>query len=110
RGRSRVEAAVAMAPLQAPEVWSADDTSPGEIEGALRKLLEEQHARSDAYVPARVLNMVAIVDRDWRGEIVNRLERVGRYHPSRTIVCAVARGRTKLSAWATMSSHADQEP
>jgi len=99
-----------MAPLQAPEVWSADDTSPGEIESALRTLLEEQHASSDAYVPARVLNLVAIVDRDWRGEIVNRLERVGRYHPSRTIVIAVERGRSKLSAWATMSAHGDPEP
>ena len=94
-----------MTGLEAPEVWSADETSPGEIEAALRKLLEEQHARSDAVVPARVINLVAIVDRDWRGEIVNRLERVGRYHPSRTIVCAVERGRGKLSAWATMSCH-----
>src|SRR5439155_164338 len=48
--------------------------------------------------------------RDWRGEIVNRLERVGRYHPSRTIVIAVERGRSKLSAWATMSAHGDPEP
>ncbi len=94
-----------MTALEASEVWSADETSPGEIEGALRTLLEEQHARSDAVVPARVLNLVAIVDRDWRGEILNRLERVGRYHPSRTIVCAVERGRDKLSAWATMSCH-----
>jgi len=100
-----VGAAVANA-LEDAEVWSAEDTSPSEIEGALRRLLEEQHARDAAYAPARVLNLVAIVDREWRGEIVNRLERVGRYHPSRTIVCAVERGRDKLSAWATMSCHA----
>src|SRR5947199_4494960 len=91
--------------LEAADVWSADDTSPSEIEDALRHLLEEQHAQGAAVAPARVLNLIAVVDRDWRGEVVNHLERVGRYHPSRTIVCAVERGRTKLSAWATMSTH-----
>jgi glucose-6-phosphate dehydrogenase assembly protein OpcA len=55
-----------------------------------------------------VLNLVAIVDREWRGEIVNRLERVGRFHPSRTIVCAIEPRREKLDAWATMSC--DVEP
>ena len=43
-------------------------------------------------VPARVLNLVVIVDRDWKGEIANRLERVGRYHASRTVLCAVEDG------------------
>ena len=43
-------------------------------------------------MPARVLNLVAIVDREWRGEVLNRLEKVGRFHPSRTILCAVERG------------------
>jgi len=95
--------------LEAAEVWSADDTSPSEIEDALRHLLEEQHAQGAAVAPARVLNLIAVVDREWRGEVVNRLERVGRYHPSRTIVCAVERGRTKLSAWATMSTHTDEQ-
>ena len=66
---------------------------PAAIEAALRELLEERHARGRVYVPARVLNLVAVVDRDWRGEIENRLERVGRYHPSRTIVCSVEPGR-----------------
>ncbi|HEX8067076.1 MAG TPA: glucose-6-phosphate dehydrogenase assembly protein OpcA [Thermoleophilaceae bacterium] len=89
--------------LEAPEVWSEQGTTPGKIEAALRRLLEEQHARDDAYVPARVLNLVAVVDREWRGEIVNRLEQLGRYHPSRTIVCAVDPRRTELDAWATMS-------
>jgi glucose-6-phosphate dehydrogenase assembly protein OpcA len=89
--------------LETPGVWSAEGTTPSAIEAALRHLLEEQHQRSDAYAPARVLNLVAIVDREWRGEIVNRLERLGRFHPSRTIVCAVEPGRTKLDAWATMS-------
>ena len=45
--------------------------------------------RAPSYVPARVLNLVCIVDREWSGEIANRLRQVGRYHASRTIVCAV---------------------
>ena len=48
---------------------------PGAIEAALRELLLEQYARDDACVPARVLNLVVVVDREWRGEILNRLER-----------------------------------
>ena len=83
-------------------VWSSEDTTPSEIDAALRNLLEQRHAQDDAYAPARVLNLVVIVDREWKGEITNRLERVGRYHPSRTILCAVERGRDKLQAWATV--------
>ena len=41
-------------------------------------------------MPARVLNLVVVVDGEFRGEIENRLERVGRYHPSRLVICAVA--------------------
>ena len=84
-------------------VWSAQNTSPGEIETALRQLLIERHNESEAYVPARVLNLVCIVDREWRGEIANRLRRVGRYHASRTIVCAVSPGRTTIDAFASLS-------
>jgi len=84
--------------------WSAEDTAPDAIDSALRRLLEERHAESGAYAPARVLNLVAVIDRDWRGEIENRLERVGRYHPSRTIICAVERRRTTMDAWATLSA------
>ena len=89
--------------LEATGVWSEQATSPSKIEAALRHLLEEQHAADEAYVPARVLNLVAVVDREWRGEVVNRLEQLGRYHPSRTIVCAMEHRRTQLDAWATMS-------
>jgi hypothetical protein len=38
---------------------------------------------------ARVLNMVAVVDTDRREEVEDRLARVGRYHPSFTIICSV---------------------
>lgn len=91
-------------------VWSARDTSPAAVEAALRKLLAERHAESDAYVPARVLNLVAIVDRDWKGEIQNRLERVGRFHASRTVLCAYESQRTTLDAHATMAADHDPKP
>ncbi len=91
-------------------VWSAQDTTPSAIEAALRELLKEQHAKSEAYVPARVLNMVAVVDREWRGEIYNRLEGVGRYHASRTILCAVEARRETIDAWVTVSAVTDPRP
>ncbi len=50
-----------------------------------------------------MLNLVVVVDREWKGEVANRLERVGRYHASRTILCAVEEGRDKLDASAVMS-------
>ncbi len=84
-------------------VWSAQDTTPDDIEAAFRDLLRESHAADTALAPARVLNLVVIVDHSWKGEIANRLERVGRYHASRTILCAVEEGRTKLDAVAVMS-------
>jgi glucose-6-phosphate dehydrogenase assembly protein OpcA len=79
-------------------VWSEQDTTPSAIEEALRSLLQQQFARDNAHAPARVLNLVVVVDRDWRGEVMNRLEQVGRYHASRTILCTVERGRTTLDA------------
>ena len=72
-----------------PPSGAREDTTPADIEAALRHLLQEQHARDGAHAPARVLNLVVVVDREWRGEIMNRLEQVGRYHASRTILCAV---------------------
>ena len=67
----------------------ASTHQPERIEAALRELLRESHAENETLVPARVLNLVVIADREWRGEVVNRLERVGRFHPSRTILCTV---------------------
>src|SRR3954463_8823307 len=80
------------------EVWSEADTSPTAIDAALRRMLAERHAEDPDFVPARVCNLIAIVDRDWRGEIENRLEKVGRFHPSRTIVCAVEKRRSTIDA------------
>ncbi|MEA2284210.1 MAG: hypothetical protein QOJ21_253, partial [Solirubrobacteraceae bacterium] len=66
--------------------WSAQGTTPGEIEAAMREMLKERHAENESFAPARVLNMVCIVDRAWSGEVANRLRQVGRYHASRTVV------------------------
>jgi glucose-6-phosphate dehydrogenase assembly protein OpcA len=105
-----------MTPKVVPEVpdegavWSAQDTSPGAIDEALRELLIRQHARDHAYAPARVLNLVVVVDREWRGEIMNRLEQVGRYHASRTIICEVERGRTTLDASVVMTIEGERKP
>jgi glucose-6-phosphate dehydrogenase assembly protein OpcA len=85
-------------------VWRARDTSPGEIDAALRAALSQVHRENTGYVPARVLNLVCVVDKQYSGEIANRLRRVGRYHPSRTIVCSVDPRRTTLDAVATISA------
>ncbi|HEY6396295.1 MAG TPA: glucose-6-phosphate dehydrogenase assembly protein OpcA [Solirubrobacteraceae bacterium] len=89
------------------DVWSERDTTPDAIEAALRELLYKRHAANHALVPARVLNLVVVIDREWRGEVANRLERVGRYHASRTVLCAVQEGRDTLDAVAVVSY---QEP
>jgi glucose-6-phosphate dehydrogenase assembly protein OpcA len=85
------------------DLWSEQDTTPDRIEAALRELLRERHAANQTLAPARVLNLVVVVDHDWKGEIANRLQRVGRYHASRTVLCAVEEGRTTLDARAVMS-------
>jgi glucose-6-phosphate dehydrogenase assembly protein OpcA len=79
-------------------VWSEQDTTPAAVEAALRQLLVEAHTEEHGYVPARVLNTIIVVDRQFKGEIANRLERVGRYHPSRTILVAVESRRTTMDA------------
>ena len=92
------------------QVWSAQDTSPSAIEAALRQLLVDFHRENEGYWPARVLNLVCVVDRQWSGEIANRLRGVGRYHASRTIVCAVDGRRTKLDATATIATDTEPKP
>jgi glucose-6-phosphate dehydrogenase assembly protein OpcA len=93
--------------VEAGAVWSEQDTTPAAIEAALRGLLTEQCRRDEACAPARVLNLVVVVDREWRGEILNRLERVGRYNPSRTILCAVEPGRTTIDATAALTTEGE---
>jgi glucose-6-phosphate dehydrogenase assembly protein OpcA len=82
------------------EVWSERDTTPPRIEAALRNIVVEHYHSDHPFVPARVLNVVVVVDGQFRGEIENRFERVGRYHPSRLVLCAVEEGRATIDAWA----------
>ncbi len=85
------------------DLWTERDTNPDAIEDALRELLHERHAENETLAPARVLNLIVVVDRDWKGEVSNRLQRVGRYHASRTVLCAVEEGRTTLDARVVMA-------
>jgi glucose-6-phosphate dehydrogenase assembly protein OpcA len=80
------------------DAWSDDGTTPSKVDSVLREMLATRHHESHAFVPARVLNQVVIVDREFKGEIENRLQRVGRYHPSRLIICSVSEGRETLDA------------
>jgi glucose-6-phosphate dehydrogenase assembly protein OpcA len=85
------------------DLWTEQDTNPDAIEDALRAMLHERHAQNECLAPARVLNLIVVVDRDWKGEVSNRLQRVGRYHASRTVLCAVEEGRTTLDARVVMA-------
>ncbi|MFY9488511.1 MAG: glucose-6-phosphate dehydrogenase assembly protein OpcA [Solirubrobacterales bacterium] len=83
-------------------VWSARDTTPAEIETALRALMTERSDDERVHAPARVLNFIVVIDREWKGEISNRLDRVGRNNPARTIMIAVEPNRQCIDAWATL--------
>ncbi len=89
--------------------WSAHDTTPDAIEAALRKMLFERHTENASYVPARALNLICVVDKEWSGEIANRLRQVGRYHASRTVVLEVEDKRTSIDATATIASDVKPE-
>jgi len=91
-------------------VWSEQGTSPDKIEGALRQLLVEIHTQHREFVPARVLNMIAFVDREWSGEIANRLRGVGRYHASRMVVLSYEPGRERLDARVMIAAESDPAP
>src|SRR5271154_2843999 len=90
-------------------VWSEQGTTPDEIEMALRKLLMERHAENEKFLPARVLNMIAFVDREWSGEIANRLRGVERYHASRLVVLAYEPKRERLDARVMIASEGDPD-
>jgi glucose-6-phosphate dehydrogenase assembly protein OpcA len=91
-------------------VWSEEGTTPDAIEAALRQLLIDAHAENDNVVPARVLNMIVFVDREWTGEIANRLRGVGRYHASRLLVLAYEPRRERLDARVTVASESPSAP
>jgi glucose-6-phosphate dehydrogenase assembly protein OpcA len=91
------------------EVWSATDTTPDEIDDALRGLLHRLHADNPGLAPARALNLVVVVDRDAKGGITERLANVGRYHASRTVLCSVEPDRATLDARAIMAYEEPQD-
>ncbi len=97
-------------PAVSDAMWSAQGTTPDAIEAALRGLLAERHAENGGYVPARALNMIAFVDREWSGEIANRLRGVGRYHASRLVVLSYEPHRERLDAHASVASEGDPRP
>ena len=92
------------------QVWRERDTTPSKIEAALRQLLIERYHDEDAFVPARVLNLVVVVEGEFRGEVENRLERVGRYHPSRLVLCSVQPRRTTIDAWCSVAAEKAEGP
>jgi glucose-6-phosphate dehydrogenase assembly protein OpcA len=87
----------------AEDVWTERNTSPQAIDEALRELLRVRHAANHELAPARVLNLVVIVDCEYKDAVADRLQRVGRYHASRTVLCAVEQGRNMLDARVVMS-------
>jgi glucose-6-phosphate dehydrogenase assembly protein OpcA len=89
-------------------VWSAEGTTPGAIEAAVRELVKQRHGENGGLAPARALNMVVFVESRFGAEIANRLERVGRYHASRLVVLSYDPERTRLDARAVVST--DTEP
>ena len=94
----------------ADAVWSEQSTTPDAIEAALRQLLIDVHAQNGNFVPARVLNMIAFVDGERSGEIVERLRGVGRYRASRLLVLAYEPGRERLDARAAIASEGEPAP
>jgi glucose-6-phosphate dehydrogenase assembly protein OpcA len=85
-------------------LWGAQGTTPDAIETALRELECQRAIEDPSFVPARVLNMIAFVDRAWSGEIANRLSGVGRYHASRLLVLEYEPRRMRLDARVAVES------
>jgi glucose-6-phosphate dehydrogenase assembly protein OpcA len=88
--------------LTTPGVWSARDTTPAEIEAALLRLMHERANEGMVHAPARVLNLIVVIDKDWKGEISNRLDRINRDNPARTVLIVVQDGKQDLDAVATL--------
>ncbi len=84
-------------------VWRERDTTPAAVEKAIRGLITEARGLSVQYVPARSLNLVCIVNKEFSGEVANRLRGIGRFTASRTIVCSVSPKQEELDAVATIA-------
>lgn len=82
-------------------VWSSSDTTPDAIDGALRQL-QAQHRALESFVPARVINLVAVCKPKNQAVIDQALEHSGRFHPSRLILCVLEDVASKLDASAAL--------
>jgi glucose-6-phosphate dehydrogenase assembly protein OpcA len=87
-------------------VWTAQGTTPAEIEAALRRLLVEGQTQLSGYAPARALNMVCVVDKASSDAVATRLRGAGRYLASRTVMCVVEPRRDRIDARAEISTEA----
>ena len=86
-------------------VWSAQDTTPGDIDAALRKLLTERHRENDGYVPGAR----AQPRRAWSTRVARRDRQPARARRAATTRRArssarSSRGRTTLDAVATIAA------
>jgi glucose-6-phosphate dehydrogenase assembly protein OpcA len=97
-------------PAVSDATWDAQGTTPSAVEAALRGLLAQRHAEAEEYAPARALNLICVVDRDWSGEVANRLRRVGRFAASRTVVVALDPAEDRFDARATIASDVHPKP
>src|SRR3712207_5096429 len=86
------------------EGWAAGETTPAQNEAALRKPAPARGEGDKPFVPPRVMNPVVVAEAEFRGEVENRLQRVGRYHPSRLVLCAVEERREAIDAWARIGT------
>lgn len=93
-------------------VWAGQGVAPDDIEGAMRDLERERYLLTGGALPARALNLIVIVDAAFEGEVIRRLDAVGRNAPSRTILLRVAPHRTRLNARVALaaSDPAEQRP
>lgn len=85
-------------------VWAGRAVTPDDIERAMRNLERERYLMTGGALPARALNLIVIVDATYEGEVLRRLDAVGRNAPSRTIVLRVTPHRTLLNARITLTS------
>jgi glucose-6-phosphate dehydrogenase assembly protein OpcA len=91
-------------------VWTAQGTTPAEIEAALRRLLVEGQTQYAGYASARALNMVCVVDKQSSEAVAVRLRGAGRYLASRTVMCIVEPQRDRIDAMAEISSDVPAGP
>lgn len=96
--------------LATPGVWSARDTTPAEIETALLRLMHDRSEHDRVQAPARVLNLIVVIDKEWKGEVSNRLDRISHDNPARTIMVVVEPGMKGLNAMATLIHGEPSEP